>query len=180
MCHGAEDPASVRGAISTPCSGPPARLICWVHREPLSVICLLLENDPNARIRFEDLKLEELPNGRCTAEVHLAWEAEGDVFTGNAEGVTSEIGVLRCAAEATARALELAVDNRVALELQGITTIKAFDTVVVVVSLASQFSDHSQRVVGSTVIEGEPAAAAVRAVLSATNRLLGSNRIFLR
>jgi len=144
------------------------------------VICLLLENDPNARIRFEDLKLEELPNGRCTAEVHLAWEAEGDVFTGNAEGVTSEIGVLRCAAEATARALELAVDNRVALELQGITTIKAFDTVVVVVSLASQFSDHSQRVVGSTVIEGEPAAAAVRAVLSATNRLLGSNRIFLR
>jgi len=140
----------------------------------------LLENDPNARIRFEDLKLEELPNGRCTAEVHLAWEAEGDVFTGNAEGVTSEIGVLRCAAEATARALELAVDNRVALELQGITTIKAFDTVVVVVSLASQFSDHSQRVVGSTVIEGEPAAAAVRAVLSATNRLLGSNRIFLR
>jgi len=140
----------------------------------------LLENDPNARIRFEDLKLEELPNGRCTAEVHLAWEAEGDVFTGNAEGVTSEIGVLRCAAEATARALELAVDNRVALELQGITTIKAFDTVVVVVSLASRFSDHSQRVVGSTVIEGEPAAAAVRAVLSATNRLLGSNRIFLR
>lgn len=140
----------------------------------------MLENDPNARIRFEDLKLEELPNGRCTAEVHLAWEAEGDVFTGNAEGVTSEIGVLRCAAEATARALELAVDNRVALELQGITTIKAFDTVVVVVSLASQFSDHSQRVVGSTVIEGEPAAAAVRAVLSATNRLLGSNRIFLR
>jgi hypothetical protein len=34
--------------------------------------------------------------------------------------------------------------------------------------------------VGSTVIEGESAAAAVRAVLSATNRLLGSNLIFLR
>ena len=144
------------------------------------MICLLPENDPNARIRFEDLELEELPTGRCTATVRLAWEAGGNVFTGTAEGVSSEIGVLRCAAEATSRALELAVDNRVALELQGITTIKAFDTVVVVVSLASRFSDHAQRVVGSTVIEGEPAAAAVRAVLSATNRLLGSNRIFLR
>jgi hypothetical protein len=144
------------------------------------VICLLPENDPNARIRFENLELEELPNGRCTAKVHLAWEAGASVFRGTAEGVSSEIGVLRCAAEATSRALELAVDNRVTLELQGITTIKAFDTVVVVVSLASRFSDHAQRVVGSTVIEGEPAAAAVRAVLSATNRLMGSNRIFLR
>ncbi len=138
------------------------------------------DNDPDARIRFEGLELDELPNGRCTATVQLAWEAEGPRFTGAAEGVTSEIGLLRCAAEATSRALEAAVDNRVTLELQGITTIKAFDTIVVVVSLASRFSDHSQRVVGSTVIEGESAAAAVRAVLSATNRLLGSNLIFLR
>jgi hypothetical protein len=136
-------------------------------------------NDSNARVKFEDLDLETLPSGRCRSKVTLAWD-EGNRFVGTAEGVSSEVGVLRCAAEATSRALEAAVDSRVHLELLGITTIKAFDTVVVVVSLASRFSDHTQRVVGSSVIDGNPAGAAVRAVLSATNRLLGSNLIFLR
>ncbi len=136
-------------------------------------------NDPNARIKFDDLELETLPNGRCRSKVTLAWH-EGSKFSGTAEGVSSEIGVLRCAAEAASRALEAAVDNRVQLELLGITTIKAFDTVVVVVSLVSRFSNHTQRVVGSSVIDGNAAGAAVRAVLSATNRLLGSNLIYVR
>lgn len=135
--------------------------------------------DSNTRIKFEDLDLEMLPSGRCRSKVTLAWN-EGNRFVGTAEGVSSEVGVLRCAAEATSRALEAAVDSRVHLELLGITTIRAFDTVVVVVSLASRFSDHTQRVVGSSVIDGNPGGAAVRAVLSATNRLLGSNLIFLR
>jgi hypothetical protein len=136
-------------------------------------------SDSNARVKFEDLDLETLPSGRCRSTVTLAWD-DDNKFQGTAEGVSSEVGVLRCAAEATSRALEAAVDSRVQLELLGITTIKAFDTVVVVVSLASRFSDHTQRVVGSSVIDGNPAGAAVRAVLSATNRLLGSNLIFLR
>lgn len=139
----------------------------------------MLPDDSNTRVKFEDLDLETLPSGRCRSKVTLAWN-EGNQFVGTAEGVSSEVGVLRCAAEATSRALEAAVDSRVHLELLGITTIKAFDTVVVVVSLASRFSDHTQRVVGSSVIDGNPAGAAVRAVLSATNRLLGSNLIFLR
>ena len=139
----------------------------------------MLPDDSNTRVKFEDFDLETLPSGRCRSKVTLAWN-EGNQFVGTAEGVSSEVGVLRCAAEATSRALEAAVDSRVHLELLGITTIKAFDTVVVVVSLASRFSDHTQRVVGSSVIDGNPAGAAVRAVLSATNRLLGSNLIFLR
>jgi hypothetical protein len=136
-------------------------------------------DDSSARIRFEDLDFETLANGRCRSTVTLAWD-ENNRFVGSAEGVSSEVGVLRCAAEATSQALEAAVDGRVQLELLGITTIKAFDTVVVVASLASRFSDHTQRVVGSSVIDGNPAGAAVRAVLSATNRLLGNNLIFLR
>lgn len=139
----------------------------------------MLPDDTNTRVKFEDLDLETLPSGRCRSKVTLAWD-EGNQFVGTAEGVSSDVGVLRCAAEATSRALEAAVDSRVHLELLGITTIKAFDTVVVVVSLASRISDHTQRVVGSSVIDGNPAGAAVRAVLSATNRLLGSNLIFLR
>ncbi|UCF39706.1 MAG: hypothetical protein JSW43_08115 [Gemmatimonadota bacterium] len=135
--------------------------------------------DANTRIKFEDLDFESLPNGRCRSKVTLAWD-ESNRFVGTAEGVSSEIGMLRCAAEATALALEEAVAGRVHLELLGVTTIKAFDTVVVVASLESHFSDHAQRVVGSSVIEGNPPGAAVRAVLSATNRLLGNNLVFLR
>jgi hypothetical protein len=109
----------------------------------------------------------------------LSWSEENSV-TGVAEGVSSPMGLLRCAAEAAARALELAVDRRVILDLQGVTTIKAFDAVIVVVSLASRLSDHEQRVVGSAVANGKAAHAAVRAVLNATNRLLGDNLIYLR
>ncbi len=94
--------------------------------------------------------------------------------------VPSQTGVLRCAAEATARALELAVGSTISLQLLGVGTIKAFDAILVVVSLQSRVSDHEQRVVGTAVIESQSSRAAVNAVLSATNRLLGNNTIFLR
>ena len=139
----------------------------------------MTDNEPNVRIRFEDFEFEQRPDGSCSARVVLAWD-EGKRFTGSAEGITSELGVLRCAADATTQALELAVDKRAKLDLQGVTTIKAFDTVVVVVSIASTIDGHTQRVVGSTVVDGDPGRAAVRAVLSATNRLLEGNTIFVR
>ncbi len=125
------------------------------------------------------MDLQRLPNSRCSGRVVLSWEG-GEPIVGTAEGVDSQTGVLRCAAEATARALELAVDNRISLQLLGARTIKAFDAIVVVVSLHSRVSDHEQRVVGTAVIESQPSRAAVNAVLSATNRLLGNNTIFLR
>ncbi len=135
--------------------------------------------DEHARIRFKTLQLRELPDSRCAAQVVLAWHP-GSEFVGTAEGVHSDVGRLRCAAEATARALELAVDSRVTLELLGVTTIKAFDAVIVVVSLASRHTEHKQHVVGSAVTTEDLPIATVRAVLNATNRLLGSNVIYLR
>ncbi len=136
--------------------------------------------DRSNRIKFEDMELQQLPGSRCNGRVVLCWE-EGEPIVGTAEGVDSPTGVLRCAAEATARALELAVDNRISLRLLGVRTIKAFDAIVVVVSLHSRVSDHEQRVIGTAVIDSNQASlAAVNAVLSATNRHLGNNTIFLR
>ena len=109
----------------------------------------------------------------------LAWE-RGEEFAGQSHGVDSETGVLKCAAEAASHALELAVGKRVRLEVLGVRTIKAFDAIVVVVALASEVSDHHQRIVGSAIIHDDPTRATVHAVLSATNRLLGDNLIFLR
>jgi hypothetical protein len=124
------------------------------------------------RIRFENLDLAQLPDSRCRGEVVLSWSAD-DRVTGTAEGVSSSRGLLRCAAEATAQALATLVDRQVAIELQGVTTIKAFDATIVVVSLLNRSGDHEHRVVGTSVASGDAPQAAVRAVLNATNRLLG-------
>ena len=72
-------------------------------------------SDIHNRITFENLELEPLPNERCAGRVALAWR-RGEDFVGTAECTDTPPGQLRCAAEATARALELAVENRVALE----------------------------------------------------------------
>lgn len=133
----------------------------------------------NRRIQFEALDVQQLPDGRVTTRVTLAWNPQRR-FQGVATGIESDTGTLRCAAEAAAEAIELAVDRKISLELLGVRTIKAFDALVVVVALSSRASDHQQRVVGSAVMRGDPARAAVNAVLGATNRLLGDNSIFLR
>lgn len=139
----------------------------------------MASNGEQHRIRFDELELERKADSECQARVVLAWQ-KGEEFTGESSGIHSETGVLRCAAEAAAHALELAVGKRVMLEVLGVRTIKAFDAIIVVVALASRVSDHRQRIVGSAIIHDDAARAAVHAVLSATNRLLGDNLIYLR
>lgn len=131
------------------------------------------------RVRFEALDLERRPNSKVAARVTLAWNPDQQVVA-EAEDDDSEIGQLRCAATATVRALESAVGDKVKLSVMGIRTIQAFDAVIVVVLLSGRFSSHTQRVLGSALITGRPVHAAARAVLSATNRLLGESMIFLR
>lgn len=135
--------------------------------------------EDTGRIRFEALDMQRRPQGKVAARVTLAWNPDRQVV-GEAEDDGSEIGQLRCAATATANALEHAVDERVKLSVMGIRTIQAFDAVIVVVLLAGVISDHAQRVVGSALITGRPVHAAARAVLAATNRLLGESMIYLR
>ena len=131
-----------------------------------------MDQDRERRIRFESLDLVQLPDSRCKSQVVLSW-SERDRATGSADGVSSSMGLLRCAAEAAAHALGIAVDRQVTLDLLGVTTIKAFDTTIVVVALLSRAGDHVHRVVGSSVSNNDAPEAAVRAVLNATNRLLG-------
>ncbi len=124
------------------------------------------------RIRLEKFELEQLPNARCAGRVALAWEP-GEEFIGSAEGPSSPEGELRCAAEATARALERAAQDRVTLEVHAVKAIETFDAVIVVVRLQSEVGDLRERLVGSCRIKQHPTRGAVRAVLNATNRLLG-------
>ena len=125
------------------------------------------------RIRFRESKLESLPHNRCRARVALDWP-EGDEFVGWAQAEDTETGRLKCTVEATARALEKAVNNEIALDVQGVLTVTKSDTNIIVTLLVCQlFGGIRHQLVGSCIIGKQPAKSASLAVLKATNRLLG-------
>jgi hypothetical protein len=134
-------------------------------------------NPLSERLRFAEFVLDRLPNGRCRAKVGLTWK-DSEAFTGESEGLCSQAGELRCAAQACVNALRQAVQGETAFELLGVKAVRAFDATVVIVSLATT-AEGDQRVVGSVLTEDDPGRAAALAVLNATNRILG-NRLFMR
>ena len=135
-------------------------------------------NPLSERLRFAEFVLDRLPNGRCRAKVGLTWR-DSEAFVGECEGLASQAGELRCAAQACVIALSQAVQGGMSFELVGVKAVRAFDATVVIVSLSTNAEGTDQRVVGSVLTEDEAARAAALAVLNATNRLLG-NSLFMR
>lgn len=131
----------------------------------------------NDRLRFAEFALDRLPNGRCRVHVGLTWK-ESEQFSGESEGLASQAGELRCAAQACVNALGQAVED-VRFELLGVKAVRAFDASVVIVSLAAHGDESGHRVVGSYLTDSDAARGAALAVLNATNRILG-NRLFMR
>ncbi len=129
------------------------------------------------RLKFSNFDFATLPDGRCRARVGLQLGDEAQ-FEGSSEGLASPTGELRCAAQAAVEALEQAVHGKVGLELLGVKSVRAFDSTVVIVSLACQEAE-SHRLVGSCLSEGPLPRGAALAVLNATNRMLG-NLVFTR
>ena len=135
-------------------------------------------NPFSERLRFAEFVLDRLPNGRCRAKVGLTWK-ESEQFTGEDEGLGSQAGELRCAAQACVLALTQAVQGGMSFELLGVKAVRAFDATVIIVSLAVQGEGTGHRVVGSYLTESDAPRGAALAVLNATNRILG-NRLFMR
>jgi hypothetical protein len=135
-------------------------------------------NPLSERLRFAEFVLDRLPNGRCRARVGLTWK-ESEQFTGQNEGLASQAGELRCAAQACVDALCQAVQGGLSFELLGVKAVRAFDATVVIVSLAVHGEGGGHRVVGSYLTENDTARGSALAVLNATNRILG-NRLFMR
>lgn len=131
------------------------------------------------RLRFSEFVLDRLPNGRCRSRVTLGWQ-DGAEFSGEAEGLASQSGELRCAADACVLALTRATSNELRFEVLGVKAIRAFDANVVIVSLSLPSGDRPQRLIGCFLTEdADPTKGAALAVLNATNRILG-NRFFMR
>ena len=131
------------------------------------------------RLRFTEFEMHRLPNGRCRARVVLSRHDEQE-FTGESEGLTSQAGELRCAAESCVTALNRAVEGKYHFDLLGVKAVRAFDSHVVIVSLALPGQMAGQRLVGC-YLSADPDASrgAALAVLNATNRIIG-NKLFMR
>ncbi len=130
------------------------------------------------RLRFKEFALERLPDSRCRARVTLSL-TDDDIWVGEGEGLGSQAGELRTAAEACVVALSKAIDGMATLELLGVKSVRAFDNNVVIVSMAYTEDGKGQRLVGCFLADTDSARGAALAVLNATNRILG-NRFFMR
>ena len=84
------------------------------------------------RLRLLEFSFEKLPDARCRAKVVLQ-RTGGDTYEGVADGMASQAGELRCAAEATAGALQKVAGDRMRFELLGVKSVKAFDASVIIV-----------------------------------------------
>ncbi len=122
------------------------------------------------RIRLVGLEFEEATPERGRATVELEWRSQA--YRGIAEEPAAEAGKLRSAARATTDAVGQVLGANVAtLELLDIDTVNAFGTPAVIVAL-SVHTQETEYCVGFGLVKEEPAVAAVRSVLSATNRLI--------
>ena len=111
---------------------------------------------------------------RVRARVKLERPSHG-FYVGTAElgGVPS--GDLRCSAEAALDALSQAVSHvtPVTFDLRDVETFEAFGKEAVMVRLTVTIAHQSRTLMGFCPVGEDRAKAAARAILDATNRLLG-------
>ncbi len=123
------------------------------------------------RAAFVRLDLEPLWGNRCCATVKLA--LQGQDYVGRAEGSGLDREA-RCAAEATGDALRhLVGTERSAFEVRDLQSLTVLEVPAVIVLLSARWQNESQTLAGfSLTRKDDPPHAAIRAVLSSTNRFL--------
>ena len=102
------------------------------------------------------------------ATVEIEWC--GQVYAGIAEEPASEAGKLRSAAQATTDVVGQILGD-ITLELLDLDTVNAFGAPAVIVALSAR-TKEPEYFVGFCVVADEPAVAAAKSVLSATNRFI--------
>ncbi len=123
------------------------------------------------RAAFVGLDLKQPSGDRIRATVTL--DFQGQQYVGRAEGSGLDQEA-RCAAKAAGDALRHLVGTErsafMVLDLQSITVLAV---PAVIVALSVRWQDESQTLAGFSLTRGDdPPHAAVRAVLSSTNRFL--------
>ncbi len=128
------------------------------------------------RAQLRGVELERLPNGRCVARVKLVRQLSTKLqqaYIGKFEGDCSPSNEMRCAAEATLQALQLAygaaVDTFTFLDIK---TVESFDRLAVIVAIAVRHEEETWRLVGFCEISEDLSTDVAKAVCNCLNRFL--------
>ncbi len=138
---------------------------------PQLQVSYLFRPEVHRRIRIEGISVVAIDVRQWRATVDLEWD--GRVETGAALGPPSEAAKVRLAAEATLDGLRQVVEDRLRFRLLGVKIVSAFDHDMVVALLRPEV-ERSSRLVGVAIADEGVEIGAVRAVLNATNRILGN------
>lgn len=129
-------------------------------------------DERRTRLRFEEYLLERFPDGRCRAEVRMAWTRDRR-FIGEAWGTQTMEGEIRASADAALAAVTQSTGGTLELTLRGAKAFKAFDAWMVVVSVNARSSEGTRRLWGAfPCVDEGTGRGAVLAVLDSTNRIL--------
>jgi hypothetical protein len=129
-----------------------------------------------SRLRFDSLEHVTTPDGSGRVSVRLEWG--GEAYEGTVSCLETQQGVLKAASQAALIATlksSLAMhDTPIDLEVVGVKAVRAFDGWVVVTRVNGRAGADSYRLLGAAPCEQEEdlPAAAVKAVLNASNRVI--------
>jgi hypothetical protein len=129
-----------------------------------------------SRLRFDSLEHVTTPDGSGRVSVRLEWR--GDFYEGTVSCLETQQGVLKAASQAAMSATLLSAralaSGNIELEVLGVKAVRAFDGWVVVTRINGRAGADSYRLLGAAPCEAEDdlPAAAVKAVLNASNRVI--------
>ena len=133
-------------------------------------------NAVRTRLRFDSLEHVTTPDVSGRGSVRLEWS--GEFFEGTVSCRETQQGVLKAASQATLAAtlssMAALASDQVHLEVVGVKAVRAFDGWVVVTRINGSAGSDQYRLRGRAPCEREeaPPAAAVKAILNASNRVM--------
>ncbi|HMG37188.1 MAG TPA: hypothetical protein VKM94_25010 [Blastocatellia bacterium] len=119
------------------------------------------------RLRFDHAEVEQMDGGECRVKVTLSLGPQ--VIAASAESVAGE-GLLRVAALAALRAVELSVEGRFTCTLADVDRVTALGKDLIAVLVDVRFEQRDVQVFGSCQVSNNQVDAVVKAALNATNR----------
>jgi hypothetical protein len=127
----------------------------------------------DGRLKLTIVERERVGEFLCRARVVLEGP-RAERYEGHAELPLNDQNLLRVAAQAALLALGQLPGESLELRLVGLRSLRIFDTAVVAVQVASRRGGREALLFGVALASEDSALGAARAVLHATNRLIGN------
>ncbi len=120
-----------------------------------------------SRLTIEHVQLVSAGLG---TSVTVTLGLDGRSLEGQAEGVSTQSGLLRSVATATVRAIEAITDATLRFEVEHVEVARTGTDQTALVVITMLTGRSSQRLSGASVVREDPREAVIRAVLAALNR----------